>query len=337
MSISYDVLGEPGRDNALLASVNTGQSQHRLLFDCGEACLNGVSRADIQTIEVLFFSHFHIDHIAGFDSFFRSNWYRSDGPVRIFGPEGTRRIIHHRMRGYTWNLVGGQTGEVHVTELKGEELHTSRYLACEGFEQERELDQQRFGGLAYRGNGFRVEARALHHGTTSLAYVVREDDRSNIDMEALNNAGWRSGPWLKQVKDSSIPAEQEVAIDGANHKLRDLRERLLVWQPGDSLAYLTDFCLESQQSEDALVEFLKGCKVLICENNFRDADAVLSRNSFHMTSSDVGRLAARVDPERLVLFHVSDRYTEEEWNEQLAEVREQFDRVEFPTRWNLSR
>ena len=177
----------------------------------------------------------------------------------------------------------------------------------------------------------------MHHGTTSLAYVVREEDRRNIDMEALNSAGWRSGPWLKQVKDLSIPAEQEVAIDGANHKLGDLRERLLVRQSGDSLAYLTDFCLESQQSEDLLVEFLEGCKALICENNFRDADAVLARNSFHMISTDVGRLAGRVQPERLMLFHVSDRYTEEEWNEQLAEVRSQFDRVQFPAHWHMSK
>jgi phosphoribosyl 1,2-cyclic phosphodiesterase len=71
MSIKYEILGEPGRDNAMLATVNTGQSQHRLLFDCGEGCLHRVSRAEIQVIEVLFFSHFHIDHVAGFDSFFR--------------------------------------------------------------------------------------------------------------------------------------------------------------------------------------------------------------------------------------------------------------------------
>ena len=47
-------------------------------------------------------------------------------------------------------------------------------------------------------------------------------------------------------------------------------------------------------------------------------------------------MAARIGPQRLVLLHVSDRYTEEEWIEQLAEVREQFDRVEFPARWELS-
>jgi hypothetical protein len=39
MSISHQVLGQPGRDNALFVEINTGQSIHRLQFDCGEACL----------------------------------------------------------------------------------------------------------------------------------------------------------------------------------------------------------------------------------------------------------------------------------------------------------
>ena len=37
MSIQFSILGEPGRDNGMLACVDTGQSQARLLFDCGEA------------------------------------------------------------------------------------------------------------------------------------------------------------------------------------------------------------------------------------------------------------------------------------------------------------
>ena len=335
MSITFEVLGEPGRDNALLATVNTGQSQHRLLFDCGEGCLDRVPRADIQVIEVLFFSHFHIDHVAGFDSFFRSNWYRADAPVRIFGPEGTRKIIHHRMQGVSWNLIGGAPGEVHVAELNDQNLSASRYLAGEGFAQEHRLDEQSFDGVVYHGRDFRVEARAMHHGIPSMAYLVRENDRSNIDMEILAAEGYTPGPWLKQVKDSSVPAETEIDVAATKRTLGELRDRLLVHQPGDSIAYLTDFCLESEQSEDELIGFLGGSKVLICENNFRNADADLARKSYHMTSTDVGRLAARVQPEKLVLFHVSDRYTEEEWKEQLAEVRRQFERAEFPAHWKL--
>ena len=95
MAIDYQILGEPGRDNALLATVDSGQSVHRLLFDCGEGCLSALSVSQIAEIECLFFSHFHMDHVAGFDSFARVNWNRPDRPVQVFGPPGTIEIIHH--------------------------------------------------------------------------------------------------------------------------------------------------------------------------------------------------------------------------------------------------
>lgn len=56
---------------------------------------------------------------------------------------------------------------------------------------------------------------------------------------------------------------------------------------------------------------------------------------YHMTSSDVARLASRGGPDKLVLFHVSDRYDSQEWHEQLEEVRARFDRAEFPQEWGI--
>jgi ribonuclease Z len=218
MSISYRILGDPGSDNAVMATVNTGQSQHRLLFDCGEGCLRDVPRADIQTIEVLFFSHFHIDHVAGFDSFFRLNWFRPNDPVRIFGPEGARSIIHHRMQGVASNLVEGASGEVRVTELVDDTARTSRFLACEGFAVEHPLDEQPFDGVAYRGRTFRVQACAMYHGITSLAYVLREEARANVDPEMLAAGGFPRGPWLKQFKDKSVPARVESVLEDVAYR-----------------------------------------------------------------------------------------------------------------------
>ena len=336
VAINYQVLGQPGRDNALLATVDTGQSRHRLLFDCGEGCLDGLQRAEVQSIDALFFSHFHIDHVAGFDSFFRANWYRSDPPVQIFGPAGTRRIIHHRMQKFAWNLVDDLPGEVHVTEITSDNLIACRYLASEGFSREHILNTVPFNEKAYCSNEFTVQAKPLWHGITSMAYLVRESAHSNIDMQVLVASGFTPGPWLKHVKETSIPDETEIEVAGNPHTLGDLRASLLSVSPGDSIAYLTDFCLDTDQAADDLIRFLSDCKTLVCENNLRDSDAVLARKSYHMTSSQVGQLAAHVQPEKLIVFHLSDRYTEDDWREQLAEVRGQFKDVQFPTHWDLS-
>jgi ribonuclease Z len=64
MSISFEILGAPGRDNALFVRIDSGQSIERLLFDCGDGCLNSVPFSEIQAIDHLLFSHLHMDQLA---------------------------------------------------------------------------------------------------------------------------------------------------------------------------------------------------------------------------------------------------------------------------------
>lgn len=74
MSLTYEVLGAPGRDNALLVTIDSGQRITRLLFDCGANCLGGLPVSHIRAVDALFFSHLHMDHVAGFDDFFRDRY-----------------------------------------------------------------------------------------------------------------------------------------------------------------------------------------------------------------------------------------------------------------------
>src|SRR5436305_1442493 len=104
MAIQFDVLGGPGDDNALWVEVQTGQSVDRLLFDCGEGCVRHKPVAEVQAVDHLFFSHLHMDHVGGFDSFFRATYNRRDRPNVIWGPPGTAAILQGRFRGYWWNI-----------------------------------------------------------------------------------------------------------------------------------------------------------------------------------------------------------------------------------------
>lgn len=333
MPIQYEVLGPPGRDNALYVTVDTGQAIHRLLFDCGDGVLSKIHISDVQLIEGLFFSHFHFDHIAGFDFFFRLNACREGAPVRIFGPEETRAIIHHRLQGVTWNLVSELEGEFQVTCLNENRLTTTGYEIRDGFRRERQLGSEAFDGVIYRTDAFEVAACPLPHGTVSLGYVVREYPRQNVNLAAVKELGLRPGPWLQAVKDSSRADAELIETELGLRPLGELRQRLLVTHPGDSIAYLTDFWLDSPETEARLLDFVQGCRVLVCENNYADAEQELARKNFHMTSSEVGRLAAQVRPEELIVMHVSDRYLPDALLEQLEEVRRFFPPATFPAAW----
>ena len=332
--IQYQALGQPGRDNALFVQIDTGQAVHRLLFDCGEACLRDLSVAQIQAIDALFFSHFHIDHVAGFDAFLRSNYNRPDRPVWIWGPAGAAEVIQHRLRGVTWNLVAGEPGEFLITEIHLNRMVSYAFLTREGFAVAHDRGEQPFHGIVLDGPEFQVEARLMEHGTPSVAYCVREQNRLNIDADRLVQLGLKSGPWLKQLKDSGVGPEEEIPLGGKTYRIGELRQQLLLSTPGESIAYLTDFWLDSQ-SEDRLTSMLHGCRTIVCENNFRNRDRELAERSFHMVSADVARLAIRVKPQKLILFHLSDRYTAEEWRQQLEEVRAVFPQTYFPESWRF--
>jgi ribonuclease Z len=51
MSLSFQILGDASRDNALLVTVDSGQAVTRLLFDCGDGCLWHLPFGEVQTID----------------------------------------------------------------------------------------------------------------------------------------------------------------------------------------------------------------------------------------------------------------------------------------------
>jgi len=234
--VDYQVLGQPGRDNALYVEVNTGQAIHRLLFDCGEGCLRDLSVAQIQQIDALLFSHFHIDHVAGFDSLLRSNYDRPDRPVRIFGPPGAAEVLQHRLRGATWNLVQGSPGEFLITEIHSQRMITFRFLTCEAFALAHLIDEVPSAGIVVDEPDYRIEARLMDHGVPCAAYCVREKPRSNVNTDALAQLGLVPGPWLKTANDPATAPDTEIQVGGASYRVGQLRQRLLVTTPGESIA-----------------------------------------------------------------------------------------------------
>ncbi len=333
MSITIRILGTAGRDNALLVQIDSGQAVECLLFDCGDGCLSELSFADILAIDHLFFSHLHMDHVGGFDSFFRCTFNRDTKPNRIWEPPETARIMQHRFQGFLWNLPEQMSATWRVTDIYPEQIHTSRFELREAFAVAHNEEAQPSERRVCEGTGFIVESITMDHRTPSLAYVVREKVRRNIDTSRMTSLGLRPGPWLKQLKESAL-SPADVVIDGVTHSLDELRSALVIETPGESIAYLTDFLLDEPAME-RLFDFLRGCRTIICEAQYRHADLELARNNFHMTTVLAATLAQRAQVGELAIFHLSDRYKHLGWVEMLLEAREIFLNIHYPDHWNL--
>jgi len=336
MSIECAVLGGPGRDNAVLARVATGQATHRLLFDCGEGCVAGLPFGEVRAIEHLFFSHLHMDHVGGFDSFFRAVFNRMGPPNRLWGPPETIRILHHRLRGYLWNLYEGDPAIWQVNDVHPDRIERARFAMADAFERRDPLPPlPRDGALVLDEPAYALEALQMDHHTPSLAYILREKPRPNVATGRLAELGLAPGPWLRRVKEAGADAAEEVEVGGARRSLAELRAALVVETPGDSLAYLTDFLL-GEAAIGRLAPALGGVGTVVCECQYRAADAALAERHRHMAAPRVAELARRAGVGRLILFHLSDRYRPPEWLELLAEARAIFPNTHFPTGWGLA-
>ncbi len=333
MALSFQVLGQPGRDNALFVKVDTGQSQTRFLFDCGDCCPHQLGPSELREVDHLCFSHLHMDHVAGFDLFFRVNFDRTAKENRIWVPPGSGDIIGHRFRGFMWNLVGEkERGEWLVSECAPDAVRTTKYYAKEGFRiAHPQPEQPRRDGVIIDGDAFTVEAVLLDHGTPSAGYIVRERPRVNVDAGKLAANGLAPGPWLKRLRGEAAAPGETILAGGAEHSLAALQAELLVATPGDSIAYLTDF--RAPASAGALEPALRGVNTIVCESQYRAADAGLADAAMHSTAAEVAAIAAAADAGRLILFHFSDRYDAAARRDMLAEARAIFPHTSLPEGW----
>lgn len=333
MALHATILGQPGGDNALFVSVNRGQRIHRLLLDCGEVGLAALPPTDVRGLDHLLLSHLHMDHIGGFDSLFRQLFSRgADWPVHVWGPPETARIIHHRLRGFMWNLTERLDGTWLVHDVGPGKIATTRFEAAEGFAVAHPVGEAPRNGPIIATDDYTVEALELDHGTPCLGYLLREPPRRNVDPERLAALGLPPGPWLRAVREPQPGEPATIDVAGAQRSLAELRAALLTEAPGASLAYLTDFRLDASELA-RLAEALRGVETLVCEAQYRAADAALAARACHLTAEQAGALAAACGAGELVLIHVSERYGRAELPALLAEAQAVFPRARFPEGW----
>ncbi|MFO7447907.1 MAG: MBL fold metallo-hydrolase [Ignavibacteriaceae bacterium] len=332
MSIQYKVLGKPGRDNGLFIWLNTGTRMFRILFDCGESIFHGIKQSDIKSIDYLFLSHLHIDHFAGFDYYFRRNFDR-EKPNYIWGPEDTSEIVHNRLRGFKWNLLDGIHGEFIVTDISGENTFTHRFTSAESFSVKHDAGRHPFNGILIDNPAYSVSTAILNHRIPSIAYRITEKDSFNISKEALSNSGLTPGKWLEQVRDLSLNENNHIEVDEKTFTTGELRDMLLEEKKGESICYLTDFSAD-EESIPNIITLMQNCDTVVCESQYHSQDLDLAVKNYHMTSRQTAELAKKANVKKLILFHISERYTTNSSHIRLLDdARSIFPATYFPDEW----
>ena len=306
------LINGPFEDPGLYLDFRFGR--RAILFDLGD--LGALAARELTRVSHAFVSHTHIDHMAGFDRLLRLNLHRP-GPLTLVGPPGFVDQIEHRIRAFTWNLIGPDSADFRlvVQEFDGVRLsRAAEFRAREVFARREAAPPALPDGWVLEEESFRIEAAALDHGIPSLAFGLRETLQVNVLRGALEDLGLTAGPWLNEAKRAvrlGLPDETGIDVSGGQRlTLGTLRSRALRIGPGQAVVYATD-CAFHEANRAMILALAAGADQLFIEAVFLERDAGIAAGTRHLTARQAGMLAREAGAKHLVPFHHSARYLDD--------------------------
>ena len=261
------------RNVSALALVREGET---LLFECGEGTQRQMMRYGVSfALSEIFFTHFHADHFLGVIGLIRTLGLQGrEEAMRLYGPKGAKKILTQAI-----SLgVERVPFEVTVTEVSAGETIGD-------------------GGRGTR-DGYDVRVFATEHGGGSVGYALKEHERlGRFDPEKARELGVPEGPlWGKLQRSEAVELPDGRTV-GPENIVGAKRPGRLVVITGD-----TRPCA-------AVVEAAQGADLLVHEATFGEEEKERAKETGHSTAKEAAQVALAAQVKRLVLNHVSARYS----------------------------
>jgi len=275
------------RNVSALALVREGET---LLFECGEGTQRQMMRYGVSfALSDIFFTHFHADHFLGVIGLIRTLGLQGrEEPMRLYGPRGAKKLLGQAM----------QLGVERVPfPIEIQEVKPGMVIRETGSGKRETYDIQVF---------------ATEHGGGSVGYALKEHERlGRFDPEKARAAGIPEGPlWGKLQRGEAVvlPDGTKVVPEGIVGEKRK----------GRSVVFTGD-----TRPCAAVVDAAKGADLLIHEATFGEEEKDRAKETGHSTAREAAQVALAANAKRLVLSHVSARYSISA-DELVKEAREVF-------------
>ena len=252
-----------------------------ILFDCGEGNQRQMMRYGVGfSFTEIFFTHYHADHILGVT-----------GLLRTMG-------------------LMDRTAPVTLYGPRGAQRVLGAAIAL-GIERNRfpvEISEVRPGDRLRREQ-YDLVVFETEHRPDTVGYALAEHTRlGRFDPEHARELGVPEGPlWGRLHKGETIVLEDGRSVAPADLVGSPRRGRTLVYS-GDTRPSL------------AVVEAARGADLLIHEATFGSDELERAKETGHSTAAEAARVALEAGVRRLVLTHISPRYSRDA-PELLAEAR----------------
>jgi len=241
-----------------------------LLFECGEGTQRQMMRYGVTFgLNEVFFTHFHGDHYLGII-----------GLVRTLGLQGRTdpmRLVGPRGAAKLLGQALALGVERAVFPVEIVEVEPDQVLAREGYE---------------------LRVFGVEHGGGAVGYALVEQDRlGRFNPDRARELGVPEGPlWGK------LQRGQAVRLDDG----REVTAETIVSapRPGRRLVYSGD-----TRPCAATVEAARGADLLVHEATFGEEEKDRARETAHATAREAAEVARQAGARRLVLTHLSARYS----------------------------
>ncbi len=262
-----------------------------ILIDCGEGTQFQLRKFNIkiQSIQIILISHLHGDHFFGLPGLLSTmHLLGRDKGLRIIGPEGLENCIRSQI------------------EIGHNKLNFDIEFCT--------LNKNSISSV-YKDKAIEIQTFPLNHRIQTQGYLIKEV-QGELNMRK------------DLVAKESIPLE-------VIHKLKAGKDFLdstgKFWKfkeytlpPKSLLSYA--YCSDTKY-EERICDHIMNSTLLYHEATFVEKDAGRAKLTYHSTAKDASKIALKSRAKKLVLGHISARYSSTE--KHILEAQEIFKNVEF--------
>jgi ribonuclease Z len=267
-----------------VAALAVQREGETILFDCGEGTQRQMMRYGVGfSFTEVFFTHFHADHMLGITGLLRTMGLQDRTAPVTL--YGPRGA--HRILGAAMSLgIERNKFPVEVVEIQA--------------------------GDRLRRDDYDIVVFETQHRADTVGYALAEHTRlGRFHPERARELGVPEGPlWGRLHKGETVTLDDGRTVSPPDLVGAPRRGRTLVYS-GDTRPHL------------ALLEAARGADLLIHEATFGGDEAERAVETGHSTAAEAARVALEAGVRRLVLTHISPRYTRDA-PELLAEARAVF-------------
>jgi ribonuclease Z len=254
------------------SAVMVNREGELILFDCGEGTQQQMMRAKTGMMSL---SSIFVSH------FHADHFLGIPGLIQTMSFMGRTEPL----------LIYGPEGTMEFTEL-------FKALGYFNLKYEVRGIQLNPGDLVKR-EGYVIQALKTEHSIPSLGYALIENPRpGRFNREKAIELGIPPGPSFAKLQKGN-----SVEVNGKLVKSEDVMGAL---RPGRTIIYSGD-----TRPCESILKASRDADVLIHDGSFADEMADWAEESKHSTAGEVAALAREAGVRKLILTHISSRYTDD--------------------------